>query len=196
MSIFTDVKERLDLKSVAECYGVKNSKNDMIRCLIHDDRTPSMKLYHDHYYCFGCGSHGDVIHFTAKLFGISNYEAAQKLSSDFSIDGNVCIVSADESSYFNRCKQEKLTELETWMTMLNYLDKLTKWQNEYKPITSFEKLSPQFIESLLKLDYVKYLMDEYLEMDLEERLKFTEEFKETLSEMTKAVEDDKLSLVA
>lgn len=69
-------------------------------------------------------------------------------------------------------------------------------QNEYKPITSFEELSPQFIESLLKLDYVKYLMDEYMEMSLEERLKFTEEFKETLSEMTKAFEDDELSLVA
>ena len=83
MSVFDDVKQ-LDLISVAEKYGI-STRNSMINCLFHDDRTPSMKLYHDHFYCFGCGEHGDVITFTAKLFGLSPLEAAKKLQTDFGI---------------------------------------------------------------------------------------------------------------
>lgn len=47
---------------------------------------PSMKLNKDYFYCFGCGAHGDVIEFTARLFGLGSYEAAKKLAHDFGLD--------------------------------------------------------------------------------------------------------------
>lgn len=40
-------------------------------CLFHEDRNPSMKLYDDHFYCFGCGKHGDVTDMVGELFGLS-----------------------------------------------------------------------------------------------------------------------------
>ena len=46
----------------------------------HEDRHPSMKLNERYFYCFGCGATGDVIDLVAKLFDLSSYEAAQKLS--------------------------------------------------------------------------------------------------------------------
>ena len=30
-------------------------------CPFHADDTPSCHVYHDHFHCFGCGAHGDVI---------------------------------------------------------------------------------------------------------------------------------------
>ena len=84
MSIYETIKEQLDLRAVAEQYGI-DSRNGMTACIFHDDRNPSMKLYSDHYYCFGCSACGDVTAFTARLFGISQAEAAQKLASDFGI---------------------------------------------------------------------------------------------------------------
>jgi len=35
--------------------------NGMLSCPFHSDSVPSMKIYHDHYHCFGCGAHGNRI---------------------------------------------------------------------------------------------------------------------------------------
>src|SRR5262249_54349563 len=40
-----------DLIGEAPVYGE-------IRCPFHDDDTPSLHVYDDHYYCFGCHKHG------------------------------------------------------------------------------------------------------------------------------------------
>ena len=53
-------------------------KRGFMRCLFHADRTPSLKLYGDHFHCFGCGAHGDVIDLTAGLLGCSKSEAARR----------------------------------------------------------------------------------------------------------------------
>ena len=37
----------------------------------------------DHYYCFACGEHGDVIDFVGRLFQLSPYDAARKPMTDF-----------------------------------------------------------------------------------------------------------------
>ena len=58
-------------------------KHGFMRCPFHADRTPSLKLYGDHFHCFGCGAHGDVIDLTAGLLGCSKGEAARRLSADF-----------------------------------------------------------------------------------------------------------------
>ena len=71
-------------RQAAEHYGLKVAGNGMTRCPFHNDRTPSMKV-DERYYCFGCGATGDVVDFTARLYGLTNYEAAQKLSADFGI---------------------------------------------------------------------------------------------------------------
>ena len=57
----------------------------MTRCIFHDDRHPSMKLNEDYFFCFGCGAHGDVIDLTARLLGLSSYDAAKKLAYDFGL---------------------------------------------------------------------------------------------------------------
>jgi len=44
-----------------------------------------MKLYDDHFYCFGCLKHGDVTDMVGELFGISPKEAAEKIAHDFGI---------------------------------------------------------------------------------------------------------------
>ena len=87
MNIFEEVKENVSVRQAAEYYGVKVNRNRMSRCPFHEDRNPSMKLNEDYYYCFGCGATGDVIDFVAKLFDLSQYEAAQKVANDFGITG-------------------------------------------------------------------------------------------------------------
>lgn len=81
MEIFTSIKELVSARQAAEFYGIKVNRNGMACCPFHDDHTPSMKA-DENYYCFGCGARGDAIDFTARLFGLSQIDAAKRLIED------------------------------------------------------------------------------------------------------------------
>lgn len=86
MDLFTQIKMAVSVKEAAEYYGLEVNRDNMTRCPFHADRTPSMKLNEDYFYCFGCGAHGDVIDLVAKLFNLTSLQAAKKLAYDFGID--------------------------------------------------------------------------------------------------------------
>ena len=83
MNLFEIVKYGVSCREAAELYGVEVNHYGMALCPFHNDRHPSLYVADDHYHCFGCGEHGDVIDFAAKLFGLPLYEAAQQLAADF-----------------------------------------------------------------------------------------------------------------
>ena len=85
MNIFEAVKTNVTAKQAAEYYGIKVGRNGMAICPFHPDHHPSMKVDR-RFHCFGCQADGDVIDFTARLYGLSNYEAAKKLADDFSVE--------------------------------------------------------------------------------------------------------------
>ncbi len=83
MRIFEIVKENVNLREAAELYGIDVNRYGKALCSFHNDRHPSLYVADDHYYCFACGAHGDVIDFVGKLFQLSPYDAARKLMADF-----------------------------------------------------------------------------------------------------------------
>ena len=85
LNIFSMVKQSVTPWQAASFYGLKPDNHGMCRCLFHDDRTPSMKLYDDHFYCFGCEASGDVIDLTGKLLDLSPKETVARLCHDFGI---------------------------------------------------------------------------------------------------------------
>ena len=84
---YNKIKHSIPPIEAAQRYGTV--KRDFMRCPFHADRTPSLKLYGDHFHCFGCGAHGDVIDLTAGLLGCSKAEAAKYLEADFGYGGFV-----------------------------------------------------------------------------------------------------------
>ena len=70
MSTYARIKQTVTTRQAAERYGLSVNRSGMARCPFHDDHHPSMKV-DDRFYCFGCHASGDVIDFTARLFGIS-----------------------------------------------------------------------------------------------------------------------------
>ena len=85
MTIFEQVKACVTARQAAEHYGIKVKNNGMACCPFHNDRHPSMKI-DKNYHCFACGVGGDAIDFTARLFGLTQFEAAKKLIEDFGLD--------------------------------------------------------------------------------------------------------------
>lgn len=56
------IKERLSLPAVVSFYkGQPIPRNGFIACPFHNDHKPSCRIYDDHYHCFVCKRHGDVI---------------------------------------------------------------------------------------------------------------------------------------
>ena len=84
MNVFEAVKQSVTTRQAAEHYGIHAGRNGMACCPFHNDKTPSMKL-DQRYHCFGCGADGDVIDFTAALYGLGKKEAAVQLAQDFGL---------------------------------------------------------------------------------------------------------------
>ena len=81
MTNYSVLKRAVPLDEAAERYGTVRC--GFMLCPFHADRVPSLKLYGDHFHCFGCGAHGDVVDLTAGLLGCSKAEAARRLLEDF-----------------------------------------------------------------------------------------------------------------
>ena len=39
------------------------------RCPFHDDTTPSLQIYSDHFHCYVCGAHGDQVDWLVQVEG-------------------------------------------------------------------------------------------------------------------------------
>lgn len=56
------IKQNLSLPAVVEfCTGERIPRGGFVYCPCHAEKTPSCKIYPDHFYCFGCKRSGDVI---------------------------------------------------------------------------------------------------------------------------------------
>ncbi len=55
-------------------------------CPFHGEKTPSFYVYDDHFHCFGCGEHGDVISFVMKSSGAGFMEAVESLAQEAGLE--------------------------------------------------------------------------------------------------------------
>ena len=172
MNLFETVKAAVTLRQAAEHYGLKVSRNNMVCCPFHDDRTPSMKLNEDYFYCFGCGATGDVIDFVSRLFGLSIWEAAKKLAYDFGIDPDKPPAAAAlQKPKYPLAKAFQKEELQCQRVLCDYLHLLERWKAQYAPKTPEDIIDDRFVEACQMLDYVEYLTDILTFADLDTRIK-------------------------
>ena len=179
MSIYKIVKENVTVRQAAEHYGVEVQRNGMCCCPFHDDRHPSMKLNEDYFYCFGCGAHGDVIEFTARLFGLTNYEAVKKLAYDFGLDPDKPPAAAAlKKPEYPLAKAFQRDEMHCQRVLCGYLHLLEDWKERYAPSSPEEEWDDRFVEACQMLDRVEYLVDVLTFEELEVRVKTVDMLKE------------------
>ena len=175
MDLFTQIKMGVSVKEAAEYYGLEVNRGNMVCCPFHNDRTPSMKLNEDYFYCFGCGAHGDVIDLVARLFDLSSYEAAQKLASDFGLDPKPPTAAAMVKPKRPYIRQFREDEMLCFRVLMDYLHLLEDWKVRYAPKTPDDDLDDRFVEACQMIDYIEYLADILTVGDLEERVAVVDE---------------------
>lgn len=161
MNQFETIKVAVTPRQVAEHYGLTVGRNGMTCCPFHEDRHPSMKLNEDYFYCFGCHATGDVIDFTARLFGLSPYAAAQKLETDFGIDAET-----KPLPFPNHAEPSRDRERLCISVLREYLRHLRIWQLRYRPEEPGDPIHPRFAEAMKALPTVNHLLDCLLGNDL------------------------------
>lgn len=155
MNLFDTVKAAVHPRMAAERYGLPIQQGSMVCCPFHDDRTPSMKLNEDYFYCFGCGAHGDVIEFTSKLFGISALDAAKKLAADFGITEQKPSILAK----LQRGKSQAEAERRCFRVLGDYLRILRDWKENCAPQSPEDSIDPRYAEACHMLERIGNMLD-------------------------------------
>ena len=168
------IKTNVAPADAARRYGLTVQRNGMALCPFHNDTHPSMKLYDDHFYCFACGAHGDVIDLTSRLLGLSFVEAVQRLAEDFGISPNDDPPAAVKPPrpYLSQFRRDELLCLST---LTEYERLLRRWKQMYAPRVADAPIDDRFVEACQMLEMIEYLADFLCAASLEERVKAVDE---------------------
>lgn len=183
MNVFEAVKRSVTTRQAAEYYNLQVNRAGKVACPFHNDRTPSMKV-DKRFHCFGCGADGDVIDFTAQLYGLDAKSAAEKLAADFQIPythhkRKETVKKPDRE----KTEEQMYRELEDrcFRVLSDYFHLLRHWERAYAPDPENTQWHPWFVEALQKKDHIEYLLDVLLNEPIEERASLVRDYgKEVL----------------
>lgn len=200
MTIFDDIKELVDVPTAARSYGVEVHRGNVALCPFHRERHPSCKLYEDHYYCFGCQAHGDVIRLVQELFGLSAIEAVKQLNSDFALGLDVdkppdMEAVARRRREIAKRKAEKARVEHMFDVLLKYFTLLDKYKMRYAPISldddrlSSARLNRRFVYALQNIGYAEYMLEAWGSFDKEQQAEIKPEVGRIEREYKRCIEE-------
>ena len=171
MRIFEIVKENVNLREAAELYGIDVNRYSKALCPFHNDRHPSLYVADDHFYCFACREHGDVIDFVGRLFQLSPYNAARKLMADFHLSPDKPPSAAALHVKHIRTEAQQLRENERlcFSVLSDYARVLRDWKVQYAPQSPDKPVHARFVGACHELDRTEYYLDILCAGDSHER---------------------------
>ena len=105
-----ELRSRADIESIISSYvNIKRAgRISKGLCPFHGEKTPSFTVYPDtqSYYCFGCGSGGDVVTFIKNIENLDYLDAVKFLADRVGMD------VPEENSYDNTLNKKRLRMLE------------------------------------------------------------------------------------
>ncbi|MCD8161446.1 MAG: CHC2 zinc finger domain-containing protein [Clostridiales bacterium] len=157
--------------------GEKIRRGGKICCPFHNDRTPSMQLNGDYFYCYGCHAHGDVIALVAKLYDLEPLAAAKKLNRDFNLGldvGRPLTEGERDHIALRRAMAVEDARFQRWRTdTANRLAGAWRTCNELSRIDP-DALTPQQLKAVKVKDRIDGFLDA-LEDDMEAKNLFYEQ---------------------
>ena len=180
MTIFEEVKELVDVPTAARHYGVEVHRGNMALCPFHRERHPSCKLYADHYYCFGCQAHGDVIRLVQELFGLTPIEAVKQINSDFGL--GLDVDKPPDMEKINRRRQEIARQKAEQANMermydilLRYYTLLDRYKMQYAPKAPDDEIDGRYVYAVHHIEYAWYLLETFNRTDAAEQIEIKTE---------------------
>lgn len=194
MNIFEEVKELVNVPTVARHYGIKVSRSNMAVCPFHDEKTASMKLYEKNYHCFGCQAHGDAIQLVQELFNIKPVEAVKRINSDFGL--GLDLEKPPDMQEVNRRRQELERQKAEQQNrerihniLLSYFALLDKYKIRYAPKNLDTEPDERYVYAIHHIEYAWYLLETFNHTDTEEQEEIKLEADQIEKEYKKCIKE-------
>lgn len=147
-----DIKDTYSMREIVERYGFHPNRSGFISCPFHKEKTASMKIYKDSYYCFGCGKNGDIFSFVQDMDNLTFKEAFQSLGGTYekpTFESNLAIYRAKKRQAMREKEERKTCKRREINNML--IDIYRRWYRESEPF------SDAWIDCYNALQYQLYL---------------------------------------
>ena len=172
MNVSQTIKSRVPLRTACDLYGIKINIGGFANCIVHHEKTPSMKLYDDKWHCFGCGASGDVIDLVKEMFSLDYMGAVRRLNDDFSLSlpldrkttQKERETSAKEAWKLNKQRQalenEQKALEDAYFNAMDEVILYERYLRQYKPTNEAAEIHPLFVEALQNIEFSKYNLEE------------------------------------
>ena len=146
-----EIKRSLPMAELFRQYGIQVNRAGFAHCPFHSgDRTPSMKVYKDSFYCYGCHATGDVFTFVERMDDVDFKTAFIKLGGVYDKMTplqRMRIRESNEAQARKRWAEEKAKERRR--KELNDIDSCQK------RLDALEPLSNEWCEEMDRLERLK-----------------------------------------
>lgn len=78
-----EIKRIHSMREVMEDSGIRINSKGFCNCPFHSEKTASMKVYTDSYYCYGCGASGDIFTFLQRYYDMDFKTAYASLGGTY-----------------------------------------------------------------------------------------------------------------
>lgn len=172
--LLTDtISSLVPMDELVASFGFQKNRGGYINCPFHSEKTGSLKVWDDHWKCFGCGAYGDQISFVRLLLNLNFTEAVEYLNREFRLNlpGIDKPFTAREISQLERARRqhqeknqirEQLTSRkhECFLFVLDIYNDLKKQMKENKPASPGDEPNELFTDALRRLGFIEFMLDE------------------------------------
>ncbi len=162
---FQELKAAARIDDLVRLYGGEINRAGMTRCVLHSERTPSMKVDTEKgvFHCFGCGAGGDIIRLAQLKEGLDAVAAARFIDSalGLNLDKNVPPKERFESMKRAKIRQFKARQERRRRDMENrlYTDLCGKLHELSALKAEQDPMSDEWAKTVMNLDKVRFLIE-------------------------------------
>ncbi len=150
-----ELKQSLPMRAVIENYGIGIDKKGFCCCPFHREKTASMKIFKESYYCFGCGEAGDIFSFVQKKENVDFKTAFKQLGGSYRASSDF-----QHNLYqykMNKRKETEKARLHALKVEKHVVSEEIKLQKIF--IMLFEVFSDEWCEAKNRLEYLFYRLE-------------------------------------
>ena len=167
------INNSLTMREVLEHYDFTVNSRKFALCPFHNEKTPSMRVYDNNYYCFGCGASGDIITFICNYLDVGFTKSLEILNREFMLNLPIGerLTLRQKKEYdklvtdAEKSRKERMERAER--NFNKYLDLLKEYTDKaedirkYKPESPDEEPNPKFFEALQRIGYLSFALNNF-----------------------------------
>lgn len=167
------ILQQLSITTVLQRFGLK-MQHSFINCPFHADDTASCRIYTETntFYCFGCGTGGNVIDFAMAWYRLDFLSAMERLNDEFSLglpfgrkltlrEKYIATLQAQKAAAEKtRQQQEKAAVFDAYWKALDQLRLYEKLINLFRPTDPDALPHPMYGMALHHIENAIYELEE------------------------------------